>query len=83
MYYLYVLFCNERRSFYVGSTRDLRRRIAEHKRGDVFTTRNSTWRLVYYEAYLTEKAARNREKRLKNHGRSKQLLLKRILESLE
>ncbi len=36
------------------------------------------WKLVYYEAYLSESDARKRERMLKQNGNSKRHLLKRV-----
>lgn len=64
MYYVYVI--KNPKQFYTGSTTDLRRRLREHQDNRVFSTKNrGPWRLVYYEACLSEKDARVREKYLK------------------
>ena len=82
MFYVYVLKEMERESFYIGSTSDLRKRVAEHNQGKNQSTRNRQWQLVYYEAYLTEPGARQREHQLKHHGKAKQALMQRIKSSL-
>ena len=69
--------------YYIGYTTDLKNRIKSHNSGLNTYTSHNKWQLVYYEAYVNEKAARLRERKLKKHGRVKQLLLKRISESLE
>ncbi len=64
MYYVYVL--RGPKQFYIGSTRDLRKRFSEHQNDKSFATRNrGPWRIVYYEASESEKDARKREKYLK------------------
>ena len=64
MFYVYVL--KGPRQFYTGSTNNLKRRLAEHQAGKVFSTRNKgPWQLIYYEACVAEKDARLREKYLK------------------
>lgn len=64
MYYVYVL--KSPKQFYIGYTNDLRRRIKEHEHNQSFATKNrGPWKLVYYEASLSEKEARVREKYLK------------------
>ena len=84
MFYVYVLqSIDEDQVFYIGSTNDLKRRVAEHNRGENTSTKHRQWRLVYYEAYVSMVAARERERKLKKHGRAKQLLLERIKNSLE
>ena len=77
MFYVYVL-TSERGETYIGFSGDLRRRLGEHNAGKNVSTRGRQWVLTYYEAYRTEKLARDRERILKGHGRSKQALLKRL-----
>ncbi len=83
MYYVYLLISETHlEEYYIGSTNDLRRRLVEHNLGDSpSTARYKPWKLVYYEAYLTEELARMREKRLKHHGSGKHELMKRALPS--
>lgn len=66
MYYAYVLKSKKDGKFYVGATKDLRRRFAEHNKGLVEATRyRRPLILVYYEACLDEKDAVKREKYFK------------------
>ena len=84
MYYVYVLATREReRNIYVGYASDLERRIREHESGQSSYTRGSEWELVYYEAYGNEEDARERERKLKQDGRSKHWLKQRIKSSLD
>ncbi len=84
MYYVCMLQAtSEPERFYLGSTIDLRQRLRSHNNGDNKATKSHTWRLVYYEAYLSLKAAREREHRLKHDGRAKRYLMQRIKASLE
>ena len=82
MFYLYLIR-NEGGEFYIGSTNDLKRRLDEHNEGKNTSTRFHSWSLVYYEAYLTLKAARDREKKLKHDGRVRRFLMERIRKHLE
>ena len=83
MFYVYVLQSElDGDRFYLGSTRDLKRRLESHNTGENRSTRNHQWKLVYYEAYLTAVAARQREHKLKKHGKVKQALMQRIKVSL-
>lgn len=67
MYYVYILFSKKDRKFYIGFTKNLKRRLNEHKIGLVKSTRNRhPLILILYEAYLTEGDARAREKFFKN-----------------
>ena len=84
MYYVYVLFNeNNPKDTYLGYSSDLRKRVMQHNSGMNTSTRGRQWQLVYYEAYVSEKAARLREKRLKYDGRVKRFLFERIRSQFE
>ena len=56
MYYVYVLESKKDRKHYIGFTEDLNRRIIEHTKGEVESTKKRRpLELVYYEAYKYEK----------------------------
>jgi len=79
MFYLYLLRSDTFDQLYVGSTKDLRQRLKEHNSGKHFhTNKYKPWKLEYYEAFSSERAARMREKKLKQHGNAKKELYKRI-----
>ncbi|MDD3487645.1 MAG: GIY-YIG nuclease family protein [Candidatus Moranbacteria bacterium] len=40
MYYIYVLKSKKDRMLYTGSTKDLRKRFADHNNGKVFSTKS-------------------------------------------
>lgn len=84
MWYFYVLqSLKEPNCFYKGSTNDLCRRLEQHNRGSVFSSSPyKPYRLVYYEAYLYEFAARIRESAVKKSGSVSVPLLRRIREGL-
>jgi len=66
MVYVYVLLSLKDRKFYTGYTDDLRRRFNEHRRGTVFATKSRRpFKLIYYEACLSQKDAKERELYLK------------------
>ena len=72
MYYVYILKSKRNGKFYKGFTKDLRRRIREHKTGNsIYTDNNRPWKLVYYEAFVAEKDARIEEQFLKS-GKGKE-----------
>ena len=82
MYYLYILKGSSKPSFYIGFTSDLKKRVQEHNQGcNSSTKRGITWNLVYYEAFLTENKARDRERKLKQRGRAWQELKRRFEDS--
>jgi putative endonuclease len=77
-YYVYVLQSRKNNGLYIGYTADLRKRLGEHNRGLVFSTKPyKPWQLIHYEAYLNEKDAKRREEYLKTNQGSR--LLKRML----
>ncbi len=83
MNYVYILqSLDEEKVFYLGSTKNLKQRIFQHNNGENSSTKHRQWRLVYYEAYLTLQAAREREHKLKSYGRSYQLLIERVKKSI-
>ena len=83
MHYVYVLVSESNKpENYIGETSDLRIRFEQHNSGKNASTRGRKWRLVYYEAYASKKAAQKRERLLKKNGRSRQLLMRRIWKSL-
>ena len=52
--------------FYVGYAKDLKRRIEQHNKGWVESTKNRRpLKLIYYEACLNQQDALHREKYLK------------------
>ena len=79
MYYVYVLRNLDKNQIYVGSTRDLRKRIEQHNNGnEISTKRYMPWGLIYYEAFNKENLARIREKKLKYNGNAMKELKRRI-----
>ena len=85
MYYFYIIQSIKKPDvIYSGSTDDLRERIREHSQGKVTSTkRYLPWRLVYYESYVSEEDAREREQKFKRHGKGNDELKKRIRRSLK
>jgi len=75
-YFVYIL-ASRSRVLYVGVTRDLNRRVFEHRLGfnRGFTTRFRATRLVYFESTNDVMAAITREKQLKGWSRSRKLAL--------
>lgn len=66
MFYTYVLKSQVDGKFYTGFTNNLKRRLSEHNKGLVSSTkRRIPFELVYYEACRNEKDAIVREKYLK------------------
>ena len=66
MYCVYVLYDNNK--FYIGYTTNVKRRLKEHLRGKIHTTKRynlEKLRLIYKECFVSEKDARRRERFLK------------------
>lgn len=79
MFYVYMLISEKNGEMYIGSTKNLARRVQEHNSGvEISTKRYMPWKLFYYEAYSSEALARNREMRLKQHGNAKKELKRRV-----
>ncbi|MBI3559562.1 GIY-YIG nuclease family protein [Candidatus Gottesmanbacteria bacterium] len=77
-FYVYVLKSKVNNEFYIGSTRDLVRRVKEHNLGLNRSTKAYVpWKLIYYEACLNEQDAKRRENYLKTSQGGR--LLKRRL----
>jgi putative endonuclease len=66
-FYVYALRSETDSGLYLGYSSDLRKRIAQHKRGAAFATSyRGPWKLIYYEAYVEQADALGREKYLKS-----------------
>ena len=76
MFYVYFLKKPKLKHIYIGFTDDLRRRIKEHKKD------KSGYKLIYYEAYLSEEDTRERERKLKKYGSALGHLKKRLSNTL-
>ena len=84
-YYVYILFSQKDKKFYIGSTSDLRKRFSNHKRGEVVSTSyRGPFSLIHYEYFISKKDALAREKYLKSGYCHEQLesILKNTLNSL-
>ena len=76
-YFVYLLTNATKRVLYTGVTRDLRRRVAEHRAGaaDTFTTRYRVSRLVWFETHENPVSAILREEQIKGGSRRQKLAL--------
>ncbi len=76
MYYIYIL-TNKSRTLYTGYSKDLRRRVREHKmkRGSRFTAKYNINKLVYFEEQTDWHLAKVREKQIKGWLRAKKIAL--------
>ena len=78
MFYVYILKNPTSAELYYGFSSNLKQRFVSHQE----TTKHSEWKLVYYEAYLNEQDARDRERMLKQYGAARGHLKQRIMRSL-
>ena len=68
-YYVYILTNSTNVAMYIGVTRDIVRRVYEHRnhvQPDSFTAKYDIGKLVYYETTSDVYAALEREKQLKH-----------------
>ena len=73
-YYVYILTNKNHTVLYTGVTRDLIRRVYEHKNNsdpNSFTAKYKVHKLVYFEETNDVKAATEREKQIKSWSRSR------------
>ena len=80
MYYTYVLKSQKDKKLYIGYSDNLKQRLQSHEKGEVASTKNRRpFVLIYYEAFLHQQDATNREKYLKSQwGRN---FLKKVLDN--
>jgi len=81
LYYVYIL-ASRNRVLYIGITRDLGKRISEHRSGFYprsFVAQYKVTQLVYFEEFTDVRQAIAREKQLKSWRRAKKI---RLIESM-
>ena len=77
-YYIYILRSKKNNVWYIGYTKDLRKRFKEHNEGrSIYTKGRGPFELIYYEAYKNREDAKSREKQLKS-GQGRAYLKQRI-----
>ncbi|MCQ3944544.1 MAG: GIY-YIG nuclease family protein [bacterium] len=70
-YFTYILLCNQK-TYYVGVTNNLDKRLSEHRSGvSQFTSRFSDIKLAYFEENPSLVLARRRETQLKGWSHTK------------
>ncbi|MBD3311567.1 MAG: GIY-YIG nuclease family protein [Candidatus Magasanikbacteria bacterium] len=79
MFYVYILKSKKDSKFYIGFTSNLRLRLKNHIDGKVKSTKyRRPLELIYYESYIVEELAKEREKKLKQYGSAYTGLMKRL-----
>jgi len=78
MFYVYQLYSQKDKGFYIGYTTDIEERIKKHNNGEVVSTKDRRPLLeTYRERYISEKDAKGREKFLKS-GAGRRFLKKQL-----
>ncbi|WP_414519625.1 GIY-YIG nuclease family protein [Nostoc sp. PCC 9305] len=74
-YYLYIMTNKYNTVLYTGVTKDLQRRVYEHKEKIIegFTNKYNITKLVYYEVFEDAYTAISREKQIKAGSRQKKI----------
>ena len=74
-HYVYMLLCDQK-TFYIGITFDMQKRLKEHTvKESFFTKKFSEIKLVYCERYNNKIEAARREQQLKGWSRKKKQML--------
>jgi putative endonuclease len=77
----YILLSEVTGCYYKGSSGDLERRLKEHNRGKVLSTKSGCpWSLIYYEGFQTRSDALQREKYFKTRSGYRWLKTQGIIE---
>ncbi|OGC88526.1 hypothetical protein A2419_01740 [Candidatus Adlerbacteria bacterium RIFOXYC1_FULL_48_26] len=86
MHTVYLLENQNDKSWYIGQTNNLKRRLFEHNSGIGGRTTSlkekGSWKLIYAEAYLNKQDALGRERFLKG-GSGRKYLQKQLTHYLE
>ncbi|HBL51963.1 MAG: hypothetical protein A3D24_00650 [Candidatus Blackburnbacteria bacterium RIFCSPHIGHO2_02_FULL_39_13] len=73
-YYVYVLKSSKDNKLYIGKTTNLKRRLQEHARGAVDSTKNRRYlKLIHYEYFVNKFDVSSREVFLKSGAGHEQL----------
>ena len=67
MFYVYILRSELSNQYYIGSTKDVTIRLAQHNAGkSIWTKNHRPWKVIYTEAFETLNKARQREQQIKS-----------------
>lgn len=82
-YYVYILQSLKDFGLYIGFTRDLRKRLSQHAKGQVISTRlRRPFKLIHYEFFINGIDAKSRERYLKS-GYGREQLRSILVNSLQ
>lgn len=75
MYYVYILYSEDKTRFYVGQTSDLSLRLSRHNMGLVKSSKYGLpWKLVYSIEVTSREAAVALERKIKKRGAKRHLI---------
>jgi len=67
MFYTYIIQSQKDKTFYIGSTSDLKRRLEEHNKGRAtYSSTKTPFKLVWYGAFKNKTKSSKFEKYLKS-----------------
>ena len=67
-YFVYILQSDQDSKYYIGSTKDLEKRLDSHNRGSVKSTRHRRpLKLLYFEEFENRTSAVRREREIKSY----------------
>jgi putative endonuclease len=76
-FYVYILLSKKDNRLYIGFTNNLKRRLSQHAKGEVRSTKNRRpLKLIHYEYYIDEHDAKAREVFLKSGAGHEQIRVK-------
>jgi putative endonuclease len=79
MFYIYLIQSERFGRFYIGITADVQKRLEEHNRGFVRSTKAyRPYRLVHVKVFQNKTAARKREIALKRKGQEKEKFFRNL-----
>ena len=68
MYFVYILESNNSNRHYIGCSDNVERRLSEHNKGKVSSTKAFVpWKVVYTEVFVNKSQAFSREKEIKSY----------------
>jgi len=72
--FVYILYSQKLKKYYIGSTNDIQRRLYEHNIGhSVYTKNGVPWEIVLSKEFDSLQSARSEERRLKKCKNQKYL----------
>ena len=74
MFYIYILYSESTRRYYVGSTEDVEKRVLQHNAGKSISTRAGIpWKSIHTERFTTRSEAMLQERKIKSRGTARYL----------